>query len=346
MNEPHVAPSEVEAFLRGGLPAERVLEVARHLATCAECGVRAANEEASRRVAARMFSGDDLHLDFDTDLVPYVDGSADLIARERIETHLAACPACRADLDDLRRTATSIPPRRRWPYALATVAASVVIVFIGILATRNSTVPEAPSIVAPPAPDAREVRWQSLIDEALRNGLAKPAALRELAPRRGTLRGGESAPPVQLAPDGVVVEETRPAFSWSPVEGANYRVFVFDGSRQVAASPLLRAAKWRCDAELTRGRDYLWQLEITTNAGQGVAPASSMRIADEATATELASARVRHPGDHLLLGVLYARNGMADAAERELILAARNDPRAARLLAEVRAWRASEVVKN
>jgi hypothetical protein len=340
MNDRHVAPSELEAFLHGGLPAERVLEVARHLSTCSECGAEAAAEAASRRVAARVLGGDDLHLDFDADLVPYVEGGADLIARERIEAHLAACPMCRADLDDLRPIAASIPPGRRWPYVLATAAAIAVVAFLGVLATRGPARPDV-HVVPRAAPDRREVRWQSLVDEALRNGIAKPAALRELAPRRGALRGSESGPRVQLAPLGVVVEETRPAFSWSPVEDARYRVFIFDGTRQVAAGPVLRATAWRCDAELTRGRDYQWQLEITTGERQDVAPAASMRIADAATATELADARRRHPGDHLLLGILYARNGIADAAERELTLAARNHPRAARLLVEVRAWRAS-----
>jgi anti-sigma factor ChrR (cupin superfamily) len=347
MNETHITPSELQAFRDGALPPDQVMAVGRHLAHCADCAGRAAgaarDEAIARDLAQQLLDGHDLHLDAGSELFPYVDGGVDDIVRERIETHLAVCRTCRDDVDDLRRAAPPAAPRRRvLPYALAVAAALAVVLFATLTRSRVRT--EAPRVVAQEQPrDPREQRWRALVDDALQNGIAAPAVLRDLAPRRGTLRGA-SAREVRLAPRNTVIEETRPAFRWSPVAGATYRVFVFEDGREVASSPALHEASWRPHEELARGRTYAWQLEIAAGDRREIAPGpaagpATIRIADAATAAELQAARARHADDPLLLGILYARAGLADAAGQQLEVAALKDARAVKLRDEVRAWR-------
>jgi len=338
MSEQHVSPAEVQAFFQGGLAPDRVLAVGRHLALCSDCARRAATDKD--RLAAQLLDGEDLHLDTETELFPYIDGTTDAIATERIEEHLAVCLSCRGEADDLRRAKASMTRRQRvWPYALATAAALAALIFIAPLVRRG----ERPIHDPRRATDARELAWRALVDDAVRNGIAMPAALRELAPRRGTLRGSASAADVQLAPRGTVVEETRPAFTWSAVPGARYRVVVFDDAREVTSSPMLDATRWQPDVELARGTTYVWQLQIVTPSHRRIVPGpsegpASVRVLDAPSAAELQEARARRPADHLLLGILSARAGIIATAESELRLAARTDARATALLAAVRAW--------
>jgi len=341
MNEQHVSPSEVQAFLHGRLAPERVLSVGRHLAQCSACAQRVTAEKET--LTRQLLADDDFHLDAETELFPYIDGTADAIAVERIEEHLAVCGRCRADADDLRQAkASMIRTRRVWPYVLAAAAALAAMIFIAPLVRRG----ERPHRTLPGAtlPSAQELAWRALVDDAARNGIAMPAILHDLAPRRGTLRGGPSAADVQLSPRGTVVEETRPVFTWPAVPDARYRVVVFDGARELTSSPMLDATRWQPGVELARGRSYVWQLQVITPSHREIVPAAAegparVHVLDAASAAALQEARARRPGDHLLLGILCARAGVMDTAESELSLAARTDARATSLLAAVRNWR-------
>ncbi len=341
MNEQHVSTSEVQAFLHGSLAPERILSVGRHLAQCSDCARRVATEKDA--LARQLLENDDFHLDAGTELFPYVDGTADSIAVERIEEHLATCRRCRADADDLLQTKASMArPRRVWPYALAAAAALAAVIFIAPLVRRG----ERPQRTLPGAtlPSAQELAWRALVDDATRNGIAMPAILHDLAPRRGTLRGDPNATDMQLSPRGTVVEETRPVFTWSAVPDARYRVVVFDGAREVTSSSMLDATRWQPGVELARGSSYFWQLQVVTPSHREIVPAPAegparVHVLDAASAAALQKVRSRRPADHLLLGILCARAGIMDTAESELGLAARNDSRATALLAAVRGWR-------
>jgi hypothetical protein len=71
-------------------------------------------------------------------------------------------------------------------------------------------------------------------------------------------------------------------------------------------------------------------------------PMAKFRILDQAKADELKQAQRIYAGSHLTLGVLYARYGLLDEAERELLALRIDNPDSAialRLLAKVWAMR-------
>lgn len=340
----HVSPSEVDAFLRGGLPPDRVLVVGRHLSQCADCARTAAPASAQRRVVEQLLQDDDLHLDADGELFPFLDGTLDAITRERVDEHLASCSSCREELADLRRTtAVAAPrPRRVWMYAAA--AAAAILIAILVLPLVRDRGPAPHDVVVRTHADAQERAWRATVDRAVHAGIALPAELHELAPRRGTLRGGEDVAAPQLSPMGTVIEETRPAFAWSAMPNARYRVVIFEGTREVVSSATLDVTRWQPAIDLARGATYVWQLHVITPGARTILPPPSggpaaVRILDAERFAALQDARRRRPTDHLLLGVLYAQAGVVDTAETELELAAKTDARAAALLETVRGWR-------
>src|SRR5512144_427962 len=68
------------------------------------------------------------HLD-PNDVAAYVDGALDDAGRARVDSHLADCGQCRAELIAVRRIVTSAPRRRRW-FALTTIAAAAAVVLL------------------------------------------------------------------------------------------------------------------------------------------------------------------------------------------------------------------------
>jgi anti-sigma factor RsiW len=346
MSDQHISEAEVQAFLRGQLAPERVLAVGRHLSECRECAAAGAGP-----IEPRLLDDDDLHLNAEGELFPYVDGTVDAIARERIEEHLASCATCRADADDLQRAAASIPrprSRRLWAYAVGAAAAIVVALIVAPRLREGQRLPHSAPLVVTittATVDTREHAWHELVDDALRDGIRMPPVLRELAPSGVVLRGAE-ATRMQLSPRGTVVEETQPSFTWRAVPDARYRVTIFDDGREVAASPALTATRWQPERALARGRMYAWQLQVITPKQRELFPGAAegpatVRVLDDTAAAELQEARRRAGSDHLLLGVLAARAGLVARAESELSLAAQTEPRASALLDTVRGWRSA-----
>jgi len=182
-------------------------------------------------------------------------------------------------------------------------------------------------------------------------GLKKPEALKELSAPRIMLLGqaSDSAPFALLAPIGVVSLSDRPAFSWQPLSGAtNYTVSVFDSNfNRVLRSEPQAATNWSAPATLKRGRIYFWEV-MAVKDGQEItspiapAPRAQFKIVDGETAREINQVREAHPDSHLTLGILLARAGLLDDAEREFQLLVNANPRseiARTLLNRVRSWK-------
>src|SRR5262245_45885917 len=86
----------------------------------------------------RQFANSD-HLDFDSELVPYVDGQLDAEAKRFVEAHLANCATCRAEVDDLRGFVAK--QRRVSPTVIAAIVAAAAAIAIAFVIPRGGQAP-------------------------------------------------------------------------------------------------------------------------------------------------------------------------------------------------------------
>ncbi|MET0626117.1 MAG: zf-HC2 domain-containing protein [Pyrinomonadaceae bacterium] len=175
---------------------------------------------------------------------------------------------------------------------------------------------------------------------------AGPRAARDTLLGGGAEAGGSKT--FALAyPVGAVVASPRPRFAWRPLAGAErYVIDVYDESfRKVATSGDVSGTEWTPVSDLKRGAVYSWEVTAYSADGSSRAPAppapqARFRVLDESRARALSRAERAAPRSHLALGVLYARAGLLDEAEREFQLLTAANPRstvARRLLRDVRA---------
>jgi anti-sigma factor RsiW len=151
-----------------------------------------------------------------------------------------------------------------------------------------------------------------------------------------------------LGPVGKVLESDRPNFSWAPLAGATgYTVEVYDEAHNpVATSPQLAGNAWTSQP-LKRGGVYTWQVKAVKDGQEFRSPRppaaeARFRILDASGVSELRQARRSYGSSHLLLGLLYARAGLLDEAEREFGALQKANPdsaQARRLLSEIRRLR-------
>ena len=137
-----------------------------------------------------------------------------------------------------------------------------------------------------------------------------------------------------------------PTFRWEPLaEAESYRVDVYDSKYQrIASSEKLTQPFWQATQALTAGRVYQWQVTALRQGQEALAPAppappARFAIISTHEAAAIAQARQQQPVSHLLLGALYARNGLYAEAESELLLLQKANPASSQLrqmLAEVR----------
>lgn len=360
MND-HPTQNELFRFMRGGLAANRVSSVARHLQECRGCTAQTMTARqvarSSQSLARAIDPRADEHPHVEPVLTSYVDGTLGRAESDAVAGHLEVCPTCREDVDDLRATALLVAPgrMRRWtPLA----AAAVIAVVIAAMVRRDDAPPspaapppramQAPTQKAPPPPVVTPPRyarseWAAAVEDAVRRGtIDMPATLAVLQldpdPERAPTESAESV----LEPAAAIVDTTRPRFRWTPVAGAAYVVSIFDGPALIAESAPLREPRWQPQRPLRRGRTYQWQVAATRDAVTTILPAppappAQFRVLDTAAHDEIESARTLHGDDPLLLGVLYARVGLREEAERELARVATAEGRA--LLRSVQAWR-------
>jgi hypothetical protein len=298
----HPTQDELSRFLHGGLRADRVSAVARHLQECQHCTDRAMPPERLTRATESLQSG-----------------LATPPAR-RWPWFAAAAAAAAAIVVLLVVRA----PRRTTPVEVLPPV------------SQNTTT------TAERQPAYARADWKSAVDDALRRGTIRmPAELADLQLEADPERALPQQTSIRLAPAGVIVESTRPSFRWTGSAGMTYVVTIFDGRNVAAESPLLREAQWQPGRELRRGRVYQWQVEVRGDGVKTIlpeppAPPALFRVLDAASHEELESARAAHSGDSLLLGVLYARRGLRAEALQELRKTEGTE--AQRLLRDIEAW--------
>lgn len=195
--------------------------------------------------------------------------------------------------------------------------------------------------------------FQQMIKTALVTGQVETPDLGALGGAAGELMGGSDRTETfaLIGPVGVVVETDRPTLRWKALEGAeSYAISVSDSAyNEVVAGNALSRTEWTVTGRLKRGRIYLWQVtaikdgkEIKSPGAPGIM--AKFQVLDSTKAADLAQAKASRPNSHLVMGLLYARAGLLDKAEREfsaLVDANKNSTTARRLLAGVQALRRS-----
>jgi hypothetical protein len=350
---PHLSDQQRADYLAGQLAADLLLALDDHLANCGACRARLRGPMLRSTAFAALGSA---HLDFPA-IEALVDGRLGETDRARYDSHLAICQSCAADVEDLRefrRGLATVPPpveahkpavRKTWsgfwrPWRLALLASGLAVaaLFFMLRTPRIS----GPILVAyndgggrivlddrgnlrEPAGWAAEDR--SLVEETLRRGRVEVAASAASGPGGPEpLRGAKSATLLVLqSPLGVAVFEQKPTLRWSAVENArSYEAAVYDpGFHRVATSGKLNATEWTVTAELQRGGTFYWEVTAQTAKGElrapGVgAPAAQFAVLAENPAAELERLQRAYPNAHLLLGLRFAKAGVADRARTEL----------------------------
>lgn len=101
----HLSQGQLAGYRGRTLDADELLAVDGHLASCDVCHERLTGVlpgVAKISVSPAFQSGDGpFHLDYDQYLEPYVDGKANDIDREIVDSHVAQCSQCADDLKDL-----------------------------------------------------------------------------------------------------------------------------------------------------------------------------------------------------------------------------------------------------
>ena len=190
---------------------------------------------------------------------------------------------------------------------------------------------------------------QAVKEVLMAQRIEMPPDLQELVGRSGSLvRGSSPGLPFSLiAPVGTAVQSDRPTFRWNALNGATgYIVTVFDSNfNRVTNSQALARTEWAPPDALERGRIYSWQVTAIKD-GERIkspvtpAPEARFKVLDSALSAELESAKKTYNKSHLLLGILYARAGLMDAAADEfqaLLKANPRSPIARRLASEIKA---------
>jgi anti-sigma factor RsiW len=203
--------------------------------------------------------------------------------------------------------------------------------------SNNPSTEVTPSARPVESPTPGVVAAEQALRVALSTGRAPtPGSIGELIGRPGALLSGTSqGTPFKLtSPVGTVVREDRPTLEWQPLGGAeSYTVMVSDSDlNAVATSPPLKETRWVLPRPLARGGTYVWQV-TAMRAGAAVtspappAPEARFKVLSQAGLDELSAAERAGPSSHLLRGVLSARAGLLDEAEREFQALLQKNPR-------------------
>jgi hypothetical protein len=95
----HLSETQLTEYRERALSPRELLAVDSHLASCDECHARLSR--ILPEVGKRESGEEPFHLDYEQHLEPYVDGTANEIDREIVDSHVAVCSTCATELRDL-----------------------------------------------------------------------------------------------------------------------------------------------------------------------------------------------------------------------------------------------------
>jgi hypothetical protein len=170
---------------------------------------------------------------------------------------------------------------------------------------------------------------RQLVRNSISSGnLDTPDSLAGLRGKAGTIMGSPgSHETFELSsPIGKMVRSDHPRLSWRALAGATrYTVTILDNDlKTVATSPPITSTSWTVPRALQRGRVYTWQVVALKEGKEIISPAAPapearFRVLEKAREDELKRVEQIAASSHLARGVLYARAGLLDEAERQFV---------------------------
>ena len=178
----HLSQSQLAGYTSRTLGTDELLAVDRHLASCDACHERLASPGVAKLAVSSSYqSGEEpFHLDYEQDLEPYVDGKANDIDREIVDSHVAQCSQCADELKDLlafkQQPAVAIPTNAvttsqrkqwQWPVLSVPVLATAAVIAVVILAmavlwwTTFRTPPAEQATTGSSAPEKQAVETKA-----------------------------------------------------------------------------------------------------------------------------------------------------------------------------------------
>lgn len=179
----HLNTHGLERFIARKLPPDELLRVAGHIGVCQSCRERIARAESTgerieslRAELRRETKSVEQHLDYEV-LEAYVDDTLDAVGRDIARNHLAVCPSCAREAqelatlkEDLARphqasnAAASLPSERAWQrlsgsfklsprIGWAAVALLIVAAAVGLLLWQRGRAPDVANENSSNAPE-------------------------------------------------------------------------------------------------------------------------------------------------------------------------------------------------
>src|SRR6476469_7571877 len=96
----HLSETQLARYRERSLDPQELLAVDRHLASCDLCHERLTRTPPGASISIES-DDEPFHLNYKQHLEPYVDGKANDIDREIVDSHVALCSQCATDLKDL-----------------------------------------------------------------------------------------------------------------------------------------------------------------------------------------------------------------------------------------------------
>jgi len=409
----HLTEQQRHRLLARSLPPGAVIAAIEHVRTCASCrdGLVALRSNRPGSLHDQIVSiGPEEHPSDDL-LAAYADNYLEAAERATIADHLDSCEFCReiiADLGHFRDQLQQLPAknytpslqqprdrnqRRQWsrpafwdgvaewftkPLSLGIPVAAVVVVIVGLVATRSFLWPAqnqpsvdtiqdgsltfrvsasgqlTPSSASLPD-DAVAVLVGSILDLAhsqfpslhLMRGVSEtPGVTASDSKEETKLPTGEyffsrkifgtivalprATPDPDVQPNGIVISETIPVLSWSPVSDSSQTLTVRDcATDQVIVETQVpeNGHSFAIPVALQRGGFYLWQVAGHATDGRAPEKAASGRfkVASDSDLRSIASPAAL--SSHLLKAFLLARAGLFAEAEAELTKLEASNPK-------------------
>jgi anti-sigma factor RsiW len=345
----HVTNQQINALRAGRLPLADVSRVSEHIQACEDCATRVFKDSGASESIDEIRTGFDhvddsmLHVTPD-ELHDYTDQQLPVSRARAVEEHITICDLCAEDLADLRalRPAAS---RRLWWTGIAASIAIVLVVAGWPFAKRTDQIeqsdktagaggrPAAATTGSPapvesrPAPEYAHPEWASAVTAARATGrLEVGGIVARLRPPAVTVRSdSEIQRSLRVTePVGEVLLTDRPTFRWQGARSRKYVVRVYSGEDLIVESEPTGNNAWQPPHGLEENRIYSWQVESVTSEGvvefapRAPDPPALFAVLARPERQLIQEARERHPDDHLLLAVLYARAGAITAAENAL----------------------------